>query len=344
MSNKVIWDHLNQKRYAGSRSKWFPEFAVLDFDDVDRGQVADVRAELGLDDSTSMLCNSKSPNSYHLLIRPTYRDKPPTINLLQTVLGPFGKARGVEIYPQARRVIRLPFGRGQTCIDPKYLHLSTWQQQLYWFNKVDEMPLENVKFSQGYLDFKFNGKPKIEGLSVYKEGQGYLQNGLQGPGSRAEAQFKILYYLWRNNVPVSEAITVTWSWIRKHHNGYSKDYPKYPDQVKKHIHRQAWHIWDKYTRNDVYPDSTHNSFNGFIAKPDLFEIVEACRGSLPRSRFLFRLLRYAYPKRSAKWLKFLDRTDGHQGIWQRSTSWHSECWLYHFSGQGNQPRGGNDLC
>lgn len=297
LSDKAVQAHLSQKYAVGGLGPWYPGFAILDFDNVPKRLVDDVRTELGLDDSNSMLCSSESPNSYHLLIRPNYNGKPPTMKLLHLVLDPFGKFHNIEIFPQANRTIRLPFGKGQDCLDYKYQYLNTWEDQLYWFNKLDEKELEAVKLHQLSLDLKPRQQAKIEGISAYKDGEGYLNHGLQAPSTRNQAQFCILYYLWRNNVDLQVAVKMVWQWIRTMHNGFSKDFLRYPQRVKEEIQRQGAHIWDKYDRSSVYPDSTHNTFHGYISKPDLFEIVDATGGSLPRSRFLFNLVKYTYPRR-----------------------------------------------
>jgi hypothetical protein len=47
----------------------------------------------------------------------------------------------------------------------------------------------------------------------------------------------------------------------------------------------------------LHPDDTHNTHKGFICKPDMEDIAELCNGSLPRMRFLYKIVKYSYPRR-----------------------------------------------
>jgi len=67
--------------------------------------------------------------------------------------------------------------------------------------------------------------------------------------------------------------------------------------VKKEINRQASHIWNKYELSQIYPDDTHNLYNGYISKHDIREIVKICGASMPRMKFLFNIVKYSYPRR-----------------------------------------------
>jgi hypothetical protein len=266
-------------------------------DDLPPEKVERIRSDLNLDVTNSMLCTSESPDSYHLPFPIVYRDKPPTIRCLKEILRGIAKHYGIEVYPQANRGIRLPFGPYQKLLDYEYQNLNQWEDKFFWFQKLDPVDLANIPYHQ--MKFENLVIPQRVMRPIEKAGDAIylLKCGLQSPSTRAEAQFKILYYFWRQNIPIEQAIAETWKWINKHHNGYSKDILRYPKQVKDHIIRQARSIYDRYELSYVYPDQVHNSQNGYIAKGDIKEILMATDGNLPRAKFLFNLVKYYYPKR-----------------------------------------------
>ena len=295
---KVLTDlpikaHLSGNYSVGVLAKWYPEYCILDMDNVASEEPERIRDELGLDESNSMLCTSESLDSYHILIRPSYNNRPPTIRLLQNTFNPFGKQNNIEIYPQANRTIRLPFGYRQNCLDIEYRNLE-WKNELYWFKKLDDFDLSDIPYQQRELDLSFEnpGFP-----TVFKEGEYLLKNGLQIKSSRNNSQFKMLYSLWRKNIPYSTAINLVWLTIKNKHNGFSKDIINNPGIVKKEIIRQARKIYDTYEHSYTYPDETHNGYNGYITKPDIYHIVMISKANLPRMRFLYNLVKYCCPRR-----------------------------------------------
>lgn len=295
LSDIPILSHLNGRYNVGSLGKWYPQFAILDIDSRELNFVNDIRAELELTEKNSMLFSSESKDSYHLLFRPEFKENPPTINLLNSAFKNYGLERQIEIYPQANKCIRLPFGFSQKALDLEYAFLETWKEKLYWFEKLNPFDIGSVRYQQYELNLSLSKEPIIKNATLNAEN--LLEYGLQSPSSRHEAQFKILYYLWRKNYSQEIAEEITFSWIQQKHNGFSKDILRNPREVKKEIFRQASCIYEKYNLTKVYPDEIHNSFNGYISKPDLIEIVKITKGSLPRMRFLFNLVKFYYPRR-----------------------------------------------
>ena len=296
--NKPLGDRLIQAHFEGSRAvgalgKWYPGHAILDIDKREIEQVQDMRDAVGLNESNSMLCSSESENSYHLLLRPVYHSKPPTVRLLSAIFQSFCRQNQIEIYPRARKCVRLPFGKIQRCLDTDMELVDTWEQKTYWFQKLDEYDLSGVPSQQ--LQFEFEEKTGSLMLSTSQRGQELFANGLQAPASRHDSQFEVLYYLWRKNVPLEEAEGITWTWIKKKHNGFSIDIMKSPAVVRKEIGRQALKIWGRYL--EVYPDSTHNTYHGYLTKADVVDVLKIACGSLPVARFLFNLVKYYYPRR-----------------------------------------------
>ena len=297
LSDRPIEAHLDGQYYVGVRGKWYPPYAIFDFDDMKENVVEKIRGDYGLDSNNSMLNRSESPNSYHLLFWTVYNDKPPTIRLFNQILKPIASEIGIEIYPQVNKAIRLPFGYKQDCIDIEYRHLDTWQEQLCWFSKLDPYELKNLPRQQMQFEFNedINLKPKG---NAFTEGKYLYENGLMSKSSRNDSQWKVLYFLHMSmNIPPETAVGFTWNWIRKKHNGYSKQILTAPGSVRKEIQRQAINIWGKYERNFIYPNEVNNGHNGYITKADIINISMINKASIPGTRFLFNLLKYYYPRR-----------------------------------------------
>ncbi|MBU2563852.1 MAG: hypothetical protein KJ568_05325 [Actinobacteria bacterium] len=299
LSDTPIKAHLNGQYYVGVLGKWYPEYSILDIDNVTIEEAERIRDELGLDTENSMLCSSENSGSYHILIRPSYNNRPPTIRLLQDTFKLFGKQNKIEIYPQANRTIRLPFGHRQNCLDFEYIDLKDWKEKLNWFLKLDDFNLSDIPYQQPELDLTYEnpGRP-----DVFQEGGYLLQNGLQIKNSRHEAQFKMLYNLWRRNIPYSQAINIIWQTIKNKHNGFSRDIINNPGIVEQEIIRQAGRIYDTYEHTYIYPDETHNGHNGYISKADIPDIVRLSKANLPRMRFLYSLVKYCYPRKDRRFV------------------------------------------
>lgn len=287
--------HLNQEYHIGTLGKWYPKHAILDIDDRFLEYVDEIKDVLGLDVFNSMLCSSESTNSYHLLLKPTFNNKPPTIRLLQNIFKSFGKQHNIEIYPQANRTIRSPFGDKQDCLDFEYQNLKNWWDKLHWFKRLNDYDISTVPYYQQGLDLSFM-KDKLP--DYYEEGKLLLQNGLQRSNNRNESQFKMLYYLWRINIPFSEAMKLVLLVIKNKHNGFSKEVNKGNWRtINGEITRQAGRIYSTYELSYIYSDETHNDYNGYLSKPDIKSIVMISKGNLPKMKFLYHLVKYCYPRR-----------------------------------------------
>jgi len=302
LGDKHIRAHLRGDLAVGAVGKWYPKHAMLDIDERDIEYVEEIRDTLNLDETNSMLCSSSERgNRYHLLFSPTYNQKPPTLSLLNDSFKDFCFQHGIEIYPRATKCARLPFGKIQKCLDFEYRYLEKWSEKLYWFSKLDDFDLGGVPRQQ-LLPLEI---PQGQKIPAWREGKELLEIGLQAPSSRHEGQFKVLLYLWRNNTPPKTAYEITWSWIKNKHNGFSKDIQRDPRAVREEIKRQVKHIWGKYT---AYPDTTHNTYYGYLTKADLYDVFMYSGGSLVKSRFLFNLVKYCYPRR------FRDKINVHSDL------------------------------
>jgi len=294
LADLPIQAHLEGQYAVGVLGSAYPLYGVLDIDDRDKGEVERVRDALGMDKGTSMAFQSESANSYHVIFKPEYNGRPPSIRLLGTMFRDFARANRVEVYPQWRHAVRLPFGPKQTPADEEYRGLGSWEDAVYWFGKLDEYNLTNVRRAQLELNLPIIGRPPVPKVG---EAQELFEHGLQAPGTRNAAQFQVLLWLWRHNVPQEQAEAVTWAWIRRKHNGFSKDIGRHPKAVRSELTRQATQIWGRYDFGRVLPDAPALAHEGYITKPDILEVIKATHGNLPRSRFLHSLVRFMNPRR-----------------------------------------------
>jgi hypothetical protein len=294
LSDTPIISHLRGKYDVGVVGKYYPEYAILDFDDFGLDAIGSVRENLGLDEKNSQLFTSESTNSYHLLLRPYYHNKPPTVNLLHTILEGHCKKYRVEVFPHSKKTIRLPFGPRQRRIDSNGFYLEEWWKKLQWFLKLDEFELSDLNH-QTIAPLEYPKQPEIQ--SKLLEGQQLFENGLQGPNTRHDAQYMVVYYLWRINTPPNTAKRLAWEWIYYKHNGFSREMNRGNHRlVKSEIERQLAFVYEKYEFGNIFPDSTHNVYGGFITKPDIEEIVRVAQASRTRMKFLFELVKYSYPR------------------------------------------------
>ena len=297
--DKVVKGHLEKRYSIGCVSKWYPNHLVLDFDNWSFQEIEEERDRLGLDDSNSSITGTESSDSYHIQCVPKFNGKPPTVKLLQSIIGPYAKERGFEVFPHPNKTIRLPFGPNETPLDENGSPLlNTWEDQLYWFKKLDEVNLDTLPISrQLILDFQPEFATGTVNKNTYQEGAEYLKYGLQMPSSREHAQFCIIHYLWGQNTTLDRTLGIVWKWIQNNHNGFSKEILRNPTEVHRHIIRQVYAVYGTFHHRGTYPDTPHKAQYGYIAKGDLEEIIKATGGNIPRARFLFELIKYTYPRR-----------------------------------------------
>lgn len=299
LSDIPIKAHLAGRYAVAGIGKYYPNHAIMDIDDQPKETPEKIRDILRLNKSNSMLCRSESPDCYHILIRPQYNGKPATLRLLNDAFSNFIASHGIELYPKKRRPIRLPFGKGQDCLDPEYILFDSWQDQLHGFERLEPFNLSAIPMRQMTFDFERSpiASNNFERFGWYEQGKDLLEYGLQSRSSRHHSQWRIIYYLWRINTDQSDAERIVWYWIRSKHNGFSNQIISSPRSVKKDIESQINWLYSMYEFTNVYPDSTHNGHHGYISKPDLKDIIGLTKGSLPKMKFLFNLIKFANPRR-----------------------------------------------
>ena len=296
LSDKPIQAHLSGQYSVATVSPWYPAFGVIDVDDAPRQRLYDVLETIGLNDANSMICESESPNSYHVYFRPMYNDKPPTVRLLNEVLRHWSIKKGVEVYPRAAKCFRLPFGpHDRPILDSGETLNMNLDQKLYWFNKLDEYDLAaSPADMQTVLNLEIPPLPVCS--NTYTRGLEYMEHGLQAANTRHEVQFCVLYAMWRQNYDIEDAVNACYHLIKTKHNGFSRDIKRNQTRVLKEIMRQANCIWNNYELAHTYPDAAHNLNYGYLTKPDIQTIIRVCEGNLPRIKFLGELVRYINPR------------------------------------------------
>jgi hypothetical protein len=260
-------------------------------------RVEEIRDLLGFNESNSQLDTSESSDSYHLHFIPEYRNKPPTLQLLQSALKTAGLEHNFEVYPQRNRPFRLPFGPKQKAVSWPHAALpQDWSTRLYWFHKLDPYPLEGLPRVNLTLPLEVPQRQARE-LSYAARGREYWEQGLVEPHSRHKAQLCVIIWSYRQNIPLDETIRLCWQWIQHKHHGFSPTILRSPRAVYGEIVRQAQSWYGKAASLEAFPDSVHLGHWGYLCKADLVDIIQICRGSLPKMRFLGGLVRYLNPRR-----------------------------------------------
>ena len=234
----------------GTLGRWYPEYGIIDIDDRNMDEVCTIRAAFNQSEHNSMLLASERTGHYHLLFRPVYNEKPPTLTLLEASLANLAREHHVEIYPQSQQTIRLPFGHGRPCLDHGRETLG-WQDLFYWFKKLDDydlgrVPVAGRNHGRSILPVRRSrGIPEWQGCA--KEGKELLESGLVMPSSRHDAQFRVLYYLFRSGMDRAVAEKRTLIWIQDKHNGNSGTVNQGGwGIIQEEIKRQAATIWEHY--------------------------------------------------------------------------------------------------
>jgi hypothetical protein len=309
VSDPLIKAHLDQQCWLGTKASWYPTYFNLDFDDPTPEtleKLNDRLTRLNIDETQYLKMTSPSyakSKNFRLYLKLEYADRTPTHRLGFTALkNAFGDI--CEIYPQKRRKDRLPCGLNQDIIsDYGVLSNLSWQEEMHYLLKIDPTPIEQLPQETFLFDLTAipnDPKDKVTNWNPRKEIAELLSNGLQAPSSRHFSQFHILNYLWRSNFLPTDAARFTKTWIRKHHNGFSKDASAARWQsIYYEIDRQTAWIWAR--DNTLLPDTPHG-LNAAITKSDLEFTAELFKGDAVRQKQLLNLISYVRPRQHHEWV------------------------------------------
>jgi hypothetical protein len=300
----VTNDHLTHLRTVGTLGRYYPNFGVLDFDDKTLSQVQASMSKSGLHEGNSMLFTSESANSYHLYFKPRYKGKPTALSYY-TMLMNYNGTNGCEIYPQANRVIRLPFSKGVK------LHTAGEFKEVYWQDGVAMLedlmdydlhyglPRGDEVISASFKDDEALPLGKLT-PSMSKgwraEGKEYYQEGLTSSGSRVEATKRVVYYLWTQEHTPELAVELTKAWIKTKHNGFSKDWKSNYRDVYKQCQKIVEWVYLNFERQEYLPNLTQEQHNGWLTPAVVRQAVQASEGKLAEMRFNASLFSYVAPR------------------------------------------------
>jgi hypothetical protein len=306
ISDPLIHAHLEQQYWLGTKAPWYPVFFNLDIDRPEQKTLDRIFKRLdnfGISESQRALMTTPSHSkhgNFRIYLKLEYNDRLPTWKLgYEALNNAFGDL--CEVYPQKRRKDRLPCGRSQDLIvDDVVLNNLTWQQELHHLLKLDPVPIEQLPRQPllAFPDDKNAENPKT--WTPRADIAELLKVGLQEHGRRHEAQFCILSDLWRSNFQPQDAAFRVKTWIRHHHNGFSKDAAAERWQsINAEIDRQAKYIWAR--PQTLLPDTPH-SLNLALTKSDLQFAAELFKGDAVRQKQLINLISYTRPRRRHEWI------------------------------------------
>ncbi len=306
ISDPLIHAHLEQQYWLGTKAPWYPVFFNLDIDKPEQKTLEKIYNKLeafGISETQRALMTTPShqkSGNFRIYLKLEYNDRLPTWKLGYEALdNAFGDL--CEIYPQKRRKDRLPCGRSQDLIvDDVVLSNLSWQEELHHLLKLDPVPIEQLPRQQilAFPEEKNAEQPKA--WTPRGEVAQLRNEGLQAHSTRHEAQFCILSDLWRSNFQPQDAAFRVKTWIRHHHNGFSKDAAAGRwKAINAEIDRQVKCIWAR--PQTLLPDTPH-SLNSAITKPDLQFAAELFKGDAVRQKQLINLISYMRPRRRHEWI------------------------------------------
>ena len=210
---------------------------------------------------------------------------------MKRILGPLAIKIGIEAFPDGMRKLRLPFGFKQFLIDPESGSplTYTWQENLYWLNRLDPVDLERFPY-QGH-----HGKdPGAETVLAPLSGSGEVlwEQGLQGNGTRHAATGQLARFLYFRNHDIDTAKAEIKGWIRTKHNGHSQEVAKGNWRlVDNEIDRWVESTYAYFEGRGIYPTSIHNLL-GWMTRSDVDLILEKFPGDWINQKRFCRLLQH----------------------------------------------------
>lgn len=323
LNDKVIYlGHLGRKYWAGGKAGEFVSLGLADADveDPQQQQFAIEHIAEKLQASKDQFCyimpNYSPRGRLHILFKVQYKGYPVKYSLfrkkLESAIKPY------ELYPHYWRLMRFPFGYRQTSLiyDDSADALIpqdnwTWRDQLYHFEKLEPIELSQLPFTHTKDETKLGKAEKME-MTMIEEGKYLYEHGLQEPNSRHDSQPKILFYLYRQNANMQEAIFKTQRLMRKKHNGFSKEANKGNWRfIDRDIEEQGKWLYERLESTRQYPDAVHNLYEGYVCKEDLFLIREISQPlmAILKNETLFTIqsrmanvIRWVRPRRHWDWV------------------------------------------
>jgi hypothetical protein len=303
-NDRLIRAHLKGELWLGTRAPWYPQTWNLDLDRPTEKTLEKIYERFdryGIGDSQRVRMTSPSfskSGNHRIYLRLERDNKPVTFARGYEILY-LNFSDLAEIYPQKNRVDRAPCGAQQDLIgdDGQVLSRLTWQEEMHFLQKIDPTPIESLPHQRDLLPPpELDAKDQPRAWKPKREIAELIEHGLQSGGiTRSEAQYEILNYYWRANVPPFEATEQVKLWLRQHHNGFSNEVNVGRwCEIDAHIARQTAWIYQRPA--PIYPDSTHG-LQGALTRADLDFAAKVFPGSAVRQKQLVALCAYYRPRR-----------------------------------------------
>jgi hypothetical protein len=301
INDKRIQDHLNGRCWLGSKACWYPYSYCLDIDSPTPEILEKIEATFdlyGIKESQRLYVTSPSyqkSGNFRIYFRLEYADSLPTFKLGRTVLERIFSDI-CEIYPAKRRKDRLPFGKDSHIIsDGVVLSQLTWEQGLHWLKKLDPIdidvfPRQNIIISPD--------APDAPAITPTGDVADLIAHGLQNFGTRHKAQYALLNFFWRKSWLPEDAAKQVKKWIRKNHNGFSKEVNQGNWRaIDAEIERQtAW----VYSRPQLSDNA--NNLHKQITKADLLEAAKWFPADVVNQKRYVALVAYVRPRSHHDWV------------------------------------------
>ncbi len=309
ITDAITQGHLRGDYWAGIVTAWYNAWGLIDFDGDKLDIVHGTIDRLGLREGQYLLCTSPSyedDGSTHLIIKPEYECKPPTAKRFQLTLKKCLQVKSgtLEVYPNNSSLIRLPFGAKQFIISDGYPRINmSWQDKLYWFDKVEPFDLSTVSASFSEREYTKNTEwytPPDVGCK--NEGAFLYQEGLQEVRTRHNATQSVVIWLFSQNYPPECTVEIVKEWIRKKGNGNSRTVNAGRWMViDRDIEEIVDWVYKQFVHLQVLPDSIHNGLYS-IRECDLEFIAEHFGGDLRNQKRMFKLISYFRPRMKYEWV------------------------------------------
>jgi hypothetical protein len=165
--------------------------------------------------------------------------------------------------------------------------------------KVDPTPIESLPRQLPLIDQPPDERDRARWWTLRGTARELYEQGLQGAGTRHEAQMILLRDLWRQNCFQQDAARIVRQWMRAKHNGFSKTAKAGRwREVDAEIERQAAFIW---ATPQTLPDATHN-LHGRSTKADLMFAAKLFPSDAVRQKQFFNLASFCRARKQHEWI------------------------------------------
>lgn len=303
---KMLARHVRGDYWIGLKSPWYPIFCTLDIDNPGDTKTAieAIKRKLGLHEKQIAAYTSPSffkddlshSGSLHLFIKPTFNANPCTQKLMRKILSPLIQELHYELYPQEKKVCRLPFGRNQHIVDINGVvdFDSGWQKSLREVFGLIPVPLEKFPYQKENRRIPIN--PILDVSPQKNKAEEILHTGLIEYGTRHKITGLLARYFYFRNWPPDSVKTYIRQWLNEKHNGFSREINRGNwTLVNKEIDNWINNTYQYFEQQKIYPTITHNLL-GWVTNLDIKLIAEIFPGNYINQKRLFKLISYYRPR------------------------------------------------